>query len=183
MNKLDQAIRFAAKAHSTQHRKGTDIPYITHPFAVGMILLKASCTEEEIIAGILHDTLEDTDVTEEDILKHFGSRVLTIVKGCSEPDKEASWEERKKHTLEFLKGASYSIRQVTCADKLHNLRSIKLDLENLGEQAWDRFKRGRDSQKWYYTGIVDSLGYAGSFPLLDELQNEVAEVFGLTVDN
>jgi (p)ppGpp synthase/HD superfamily hydrolase len=183
MNLIDTAIEFAAKAHSSQCRKGTDIPYISHPYAVGMILQKAGCKEEVIAAGILHDTLEDTDTTEEELLHHFGEKVLMIVKGCSEPDKGASWEARKKHTLEYIKNASLSIRQVACADKLHNLRTIKRDLENSGEKAWDKFNRGVEKQKWYYTEIVKSLEYAGRFALLDELQDEVEEVFGTAHKN
>jgi hypothetical protein len=183
MSLMDQAIEFAAHKHRHQQRKGTDIPYISHPYAVGMILLKAKCKEEVIIAGILHDTLEDTDTTEEEILNHFGPIVLDLVKGSSEPDKEASWEERKKHTHEYLKQAPLSIRQVACADKLHNLRSIKRNVEELGEKAWERFNRGRDSQEWYYTEIVESLGYTGRFPLLDLLQDEVESVFGGTLEN
>lgn len=178
MDLVDQAIEFAAKAHRNQYRKETDIPYISHPVGVGMILQKAGCNEEEIIAGILHDTLEDTETTENDILNNFGQEVLNIVKGCSEPDKEASWENRKKHTIEYLKSAPLSIRQVACADKLHNLRSIKRDLSNIGEPAWDRFKRGREMQEWYYTEIVESLGHKGHFPLLDLLKKEVEDVFG-----
>lgn len=178
MNLIDDAIEFAAKAHCNQYRKGTDIPYISHPFGVGMILQKAGCKDELIIAGILHDTLEDTDTTEDDILKNFGQEVLDIVKGCSEPDKGASWEDRKKHTIEYLKNAPLSIRQVACADKLHNLRSIKRDLTNIGEAAWDRFKRGREQQQWYYTEIVQSLGHKSHFQLLDLLKKEVENVFG-----
>jgi (p)ppGpp synthase/HD superfamily hydrolase len=183
MNKLDQAIEFAAKAHRSQYRKGTDIPYISHPYGVGMLLLMAGCKEEVIIAGILHDTLEDTDTTEQDILNHFGPEVLMIVKGCTEPNKEESWEVRKKHTHEFLMNAPLSIRQVACADKIHNLRSIKADLEFLGEKAWDKFKRGREQQQWYYTEIVGSLGYLSTFPLLDDLRNEVEEVFTSPLEN
>jgi hypothetical protein len=183
MSLMDQAIEFAAHKHRHQQRKGTDIPYISHPYGVGMILLKAKCKEEVIIAGILHDTLEDTDTTEEEILNQFGQNVLDLVKGCSEPDKGASWEERKKHTHEFLKQAPLSIRQVACADKLHNLRSIKRNLEELGEKAWERFNRGRDSQEWYYTEIVESLGYTSRFPLLDLLQDEVEAVFGGSLEN
>jgi hypothetical protein len=183
LNKIDQTIEFAAKAHFTQFRKGTDIPYISHPFGVGLILQKAGCKEELIIAGILHDTLEDTDTTEKDLEDKFGKKVLDIVKGCSEPDKTLSWEERKKHTIDYLKTASLSIRQVACADKLHNLRSIKRDLKDVGEEAWVRFKRGRSSQEWYYTEIVESLGYKSRFRLLDLLQDEVEELFGSPLEN
>ncbi|MFP7299001.1 HD domain-containing protein [Neobacillus niacini] len=178
MNKLDQAIEFTAKAHRSQYRKGTDIPYISHPYGVGMILMKANCKEEVIIAGILHDTLEDTETTEQEILDLFGPEVLMIVQGCTEPNKDESWEVRKKHTHEFLKGAALSIREAACADKIHNLRSIKVDLQTMGEKAWDKFKRGREQQKWYYTGIVESLGHSGNFPLLAVLRTEVEEVFG-----
>ncbi|WP_248928635.1 HD domain-containing protein [Paenibacillus hamazuiensis] len=175
---IDRAIEFAAKAHEKQRRKGTDIPYISHPFAVGMLLVEAGCSEEVVAAGLLHDTLEDTEVTEEELEAHFGPRVLEIVRGCSEPDKSAPWEERKRHTLEFLQTAPLAVRQVACADKLHNLRTIRRDLEQMGEKAWDKFKRGRDSQKWYYEGIVDSLGHGAGFPLLEALRAEVARVFG-----
>jgi hypothetical protein len=82
-----------------------------------------------------------------------------------------------------LKHASLSIRQVACADKIHNLRSIKRDLETLGERAWDKFKRGRKQQKWYYTEIVGSLGYSSTFPLLDVLRDEVEEVFTSSLEN
>lgn len=183
MNLIDQAIEFAAKAHRGQKRKGTKIPYISHPFAVGMILQQAGCEEEVVIAGILHDTLEDTKATEEDLLTLFGPVVLEIVKGCSEPDKGASWEERKQHTLDFLKDASLSIRLVACADKLHNIRSINNDLATFGDEAWARFKRGSDSQRWYYMGLVESLGYTDRFPLLNQLQDEVEAVFGQSLEN
>lgn len=175
---IEKAIEFAAYAHRNQTRKGTEIPYISHPYAVGMILLKAGCKEEVVAAGILHDTLEDTETTDEQLLELFGSVVFEIVMGCSEPDKGATWEERKQHTLEALKTSNLAIRQVTCADKLHNIRSIRRDLEQYGEETWKRFKRGRESQEWYYTGLIESLGYASRFPLLDELQDEIEQVFG-----
>ncbi len=183
MTLIDKAIEFAAVAHREQRRKGTEIPYISHPYAVGMILQRAGCSEEVVAAGILHDTLEDTDTTEEDLLAFFGSKVLEIVKGCSEPDKGASWEERKQHTLDELKHATVAIRQTSCADKLHNIRSIKRDLKQYGEEAWSGFKRGRDSQEWYYKGLVESLGYKSRFKLLEELEDEVEEVFGPSLDN
>lgn len=177
-SKLDLAIEFAAYAHRDQKRKGTDIPYISHPYAVGSILMQAGCSEEVVVAGVLHDTLEDTETTEAELLALFGPEVLEIVKGCSEPDKGATWEERKQHTLDELKYASLSIRLVACADKLHNIRSIKRDLVKYREDAWTRFKRGRESQQWYYTGLVESLGYASEFTILEKLREAVVEVFG-----
>ncbi len=132
MEIVEKALQVASKAHRKQCRKNTDIPYITHPVAVGMILLKAGYNDELIAAGFLHDTVEDTDITLEDIRREFGTKIAEIVAGCSEPDKSLSWIDRKEHTLEFLKTASEDIRAVACADKLHNIQSIIRDYE----QSW-----------------------------------------------
>ncbi|MDR9855775.1 HD domain-containing protein [Paenibacillus sp. VCA1] len=177
MNRIDCAIEFAAYAHRHQFRKGSQIPYISHPFGVAMILLEAKCKEEVVMAGLLHDTLEDTDTTDEDLRSRFGEEVLRLVQGASEPDKSLSWEERKEHTLEFLKSADLSTRQLSCADKLHNLRSVRRDFAVLGDEVWNKFKRGYDKQKWYYVNLVESLGYASRFPLLDTFQSEVESFF------
>jgi len=174
---LDAAIEFAAGAHQNQRRKGSGIPYISHPYGVGMILLAAGCREEVVIAGLLHDTLEDTDTTEEDIRRRFGEEVLRLVKGASEPDKSLSWEARKAHTLEFVKTADLPSRLVICADKLHNLRSIRRDVETIGDGIWNKFKRGYAQQKWYYTSMAENLGHASRFPLLDTFRAETAAFF------
>jgi (p)ppGpp synthase/HD superfamily hydrolase len=156
-DRIDFALEVAAKAHYDQKRKGTDTPYITHPVAVAMILLRAGCPDDLIIAGLLHDTVEDANIPPDYIRDNFGEKVASIVAGCSEPGKSLSWEERKNHTLEYLKTASMDVRIVTCADKLSNIRSIASDYRMEGEAIWDRFKRGREKQAWYYKGIVESL--------------------------
>ncbi|NQT45887.1 MAG: HD domain-containing protein [Candidatus Omnitrophica bacterium] len=156
MEKIIEAVEFATKAHMKQVRKGTDLPYILHPIGVGKILIQNKCPEECIIAGILHDVLEDTSVTFEELSGKFGERVADIVKGASEPDKSDSWENRKKHTIEFLKTASDEIRMVSCADKLDNIRSILNDYNKEGEKLWGRFRRGKEEQLWYYSSLVES---------------------------
>jgi (p)ppGpp synthase/HD superfamily hydrolase len=178
MDKVEKALQFASKAHLDQYRKNTVIPYISHPVAVGMILMKAGYSEDLITAGLLHDTVEDTDITLDNIQHEFGAKVAEIVAGCSEPDKSLSWKERKEHTLEFLKTASEDIRAVACADKLHNIRSIIRDYEELGDEVWTRFNAGKEQQKWYYTNIVKSLGFQSAFPLVNVLQVEVNRLFG-----
>ena len=124
---INLAIEVAVKAHQNQVRKGTDIPYITHPLAVGIILAKAGCSDEVIIAGILHDTVEDTSITLDDLRDTFGEKVSMIVKCASEPDKSLKWEERKSHTQDFLKGAPREVKFVALADKLNNIRAIASD--------------------------------------------------------
>jgi (p)ppGpp synthase/HD superfamily hydrolase len=178
MNLLNRAIEWSAVAHADQMRKGTSVPYITHPFAVGMLLAREGYSEEVIAAGILHDTLEDTSTTEEQLRELFGERVTAIVIGCSEPNKADSWENRKKHTLQYLESAPDEIRYVACADKLHNIRSMIEDHKKLGDNMWSKFKRGREQQEWYYRGLVDSLSQGSSFSLLAQLGDEVEHLFG-----
>jgi (p)ppGpp synthase/HD superfamily hydrolase len=177
MDLVEKALQVAAKAHDHQYRKKSTIPYITHPVGVGMILMKAGYDEELIAAGILHDTVEDTPLTLEDIEGIFGLKIAKIVEGCSEPDKTMPWEDRKNHTIEYLKTAPLEIRVVVCADKLHNIRSINDDYENIGEEVWTKFKRGKDQQKWYYTNVLASLGLQSSFDLLGELKTEMNRLF------
>ncbi|MCQ6281901.1 HD domain-containing protein [Bacillus sp. EB600] len=177
MDVIEKALMMASQAHENQYRKKTKIPYITHPVAVGMILMKAGYGDDLVAAGILHDTVEDTPLTLADIEESFGPKIAKIVEGCSEPDKSLPWEERKNHTIEFLKTAPLETRAVVSADKLHNIRSIIDDYEQQGEEVWNKFKRGRDQQKWYYTKVLESLGFQSHFQLLDKLKIEVDRLF------
>ena len=178
---IDLALEIAAKAHLKQLRKGTDIPYITHPVSVGFILTAAGCEEELVAAGLLHDTVEDASISLEFIKEKFGERVAEIVKGCSEPDKSMPWEERKQHTIEALKSFPDDVRTVTCADKLQNIRSILRDYQKHGDEIWKRFNKGKTFQKSYYTGLVESLGEkygTKKIKFYDQFKNCVEEVFG-----
>jgi len=162
-----EAILFAADAHSGQYRKGTNIPYISHLINVMKILCQNNCTEEVILAGILHDVVEDTPVTIEDVEAIFGREVAFLVRGATEVQKlvkirkvsdEVSWKERKQHTLDFLtKDATHDQLLVSSADKLDNLRAIREDEGTMGEELWKRFNAGKEDQKWYYTAIAEAL--------------------------
>lgn len=177
---IDLALEVAAVAHRDQVRKGTDVPYISHPAAVGVMLTEAGCDEEVVAAGILHDTVEDTPVTLGDVRRLFGGRVAAIVEGCSEPDKGAPWEERKIHTLEHLRTAPWEVRTVSCADKLHNARTMLAEYERQGEALWSRFKRGRAEQEWYYRGLVEVLcdvQTGREIPFCDEFRDVVDRLF------
>lgn len=179
LDRLNRAIQFATTAHEGQYRKNTTMPYITHPFMVGTLLAEAGCAPKLIMAGYLHDILEDTAVTENEILENFGEEVLELVKGSSEPNRALSWEERKKHTIKFLLStATEEICMVACADKLHNVRSIVLDYVIHHDAIWSRFNRGKEQQAWYYTSLVDVLTKRiPDFPLLTLLEVEVNKLF------
>ena len=155
-NQVEEAIEVAAEAHQGQYRKGTRTPYITHPYAVGLILMEVGCTEAVIIGGILHDTVEDTDLTLEFIRERFGDSIAAIVDGCSE-NKALRWRARKTERIEALRTASPEVCTVTCADKLHNLRTIISEYDVIGDAVWERFHGGVEDQAWYYRSILGAI--------------------------
>ena len=151
--KIHEAIEFATLKHAKQKRKGTEIPYIVHPMEVMQILTENGCAEDLIIAGILHDTLEDTDTKPEEIKEKFGENVLRLVLGESE-DKSKSWEERKQATVDHLAACPRDEAVCCLADKLSNLRSIYSDRKKIGEKVWERFRREKSKIEWYYASIA-----------------------------
>lgn len=175
---IHKAIEVATKAHRFQLRKGTDIPYIVHPFEVSVILAEAGAGQEVICAGILHDTVEDTDITLNDIRREFGERVSTLVEGRTE-DKYLSWEERKQHTICQLKASTdLDERLLLCADKLSNIRSMAADYHEIGDDLWTRFRRGREKQAWYYGEILNGLGTIKEYSMYQELKRIYQNIFG-----
>ena len=181
--KLHLAIVTAARAHQHQYRKDNHTPYFTHLVGVAMILDRYHSPENWVIAGLLHDTLEDTDITEDFIEEKFGNEVKEIVVGCTEPQhREKYWLERKEHTIEYLRTAPFSVKVVTCADKVHNLLTIVNDLPVYGERLWQLFHAGKDQQRWYYQAVSDSLqanlAEHEQHDIFTEYQTIVEKVFG-----
>ena len=174
--KIHNAIYFAALKHQNQKRKGTDIPYIVHPMEVMQILIENRCSEDVIIAGILHDTLEDTDTKPEEIEKEFGRDILNLVKTESE-DKSKSWKERKQHTIDCLKTDSLETKLICCADKLSNIRSMYADLKVTGNELWKRFNADKKQIAWYYNSLVENLSELKDYNMYSELKETVNAVF------
>ncbi|WP_283153818.1 HD domain-containing protein [Guptibacillus hwajinpoensis] len=182
MKIIEKAVEIAALAHDGQYRKESTLPYLSHPITVGFYLMESGASEETIAAGILHDVIEDTSITYEMLKEEFGQVVANLVAACSEPDKQLEWEKRKEHTIEKVKQAPFSVKQITCADKLHNLTTIKKDYDQVGEQIWQRFNRGREKQKWYYESIYNSLleglsPHEAHFPLFSRLKTTIEDMF------
>jgi (p)ppGpp synthase/HD superfamily hydrolase len=177
-----KAIEFAARAHAGQYRKGTNIPYLVHPLGVAKILIEHSCPDHIVIAGILHDTIEDTPVTLDEIKQTFGWSIADLVEAASEPDKSDTWENRKNHTIGMLKTLSREATVLVLADKLDNIRAIREDYERDGEDLWSRFNRPKEQQKWYYENLVRVFAARlideNSLPLVDLFRHEVSKVFG-----
>jgi len=163
MNKLEQAITFAVRCHAGQMRKGTDMPYIVHPLATMDILRSMQADTDLLIAGLLHDTIEDTGTTREEIAGLFGEDVAALVAGHSE-DKSLSWKERKTLAINELYHAPLRLKMLVMADKTANLRDIAADYARLGEPFWERFHAPRSQLAWYYSAGLDALADLQSIP-------------------
>lgn len=175
---VSKAIVFATKAHEGQFRKATKIPYILHPMECAVIISGMTTDEEMIAAALLHDTVEDCDVTIEDIRREFGSRVAQFVARESE-DKSKSWQERKQTTIDQLSSHTKEECMLVLADKLSNIRSIARDYKELGEALWDRFHEKRKERiGWYYKSIAGKLTCLSDYEQYAEYCRLVEQIFG-----
>ena len=178
--RFNDAFLYAAQLHSEQARKVGGEPYLAHLLGVASIVLDYGGNEDEAIAAVLHDSIEDQGgkAVGEEILRRFGLAVAEIVEGCTDADTipKPPWQERKEAYLARLEHASPSIRLVVAADKLHNARSLSRDLRRRGEEIWKLFKGGREKTLWYYCRVVEILRHAGTTPLVEELDRAVAEL-------
>lgn len=175
---LERALRWAAVCHHGQVRKGSGVPYVEHVLGVAMILDRLGFEEDVVIAGLLHDVVEDTEATGDDICARFGRAVADLVAHCSEckldeKGQKRPWIDRKRDHLAALTDAPVTARAVLLADKLHNLVSIACDLRD-GVAVWDLFNAPRADVLWYYRTAIDRFG-AGD-PRLDALAGQCREV-------
>lgn len=156
---IERAFRIAAKAHRHHHRKGSDLPYITHPAHAAMILLRAGISDDEILAAaLLHDVVEDTDHTLAALAAEFPPKVVQLVAALTErkldhDGRHRSWQERKEEQLRHIASEPWEARAIVLADKLHNLSSMLVDLDN-GEDIWPRFNAPREGILWYHQAMI-----------------------------
>jgi len=184
--RFTEAFLYAAEKHATQTRKRTDVPYISHLMAVAALVLEAGGGEDEAVAALLHDVVEDCGGMPvlEEVRRRFGNRVADIVQGCTDaytiPKPE--WKKRKLDYLDTLRRAGDDVRLVSAADKLHNIRTILADYRREGDAVWDRFSGRRDGTLWYYRAVLDVLREGTPNRLIDELQRVVTELEALTTN-
>ena len=177
--RVDEALGFVADAFRHRVRKGTGIPYLTHLLAVMVIVAEHGGDEEQMLAALLHDYLEDIEgASSEEVEKRFGSRVARFVEALSDSSEHPKppWEARKKAYLEKLAAEPAELKLVSAADKLHNARSLVRDYELVGEDLWSRFTADRDQTLWYYESVCQALGSGWQHPLLEELRGTVLEL-------
>jgi (p)ppGpp synthase/HD superfamily hydrolase len=180
--RFDEALAFAARAHSAvgQSRKGTAFPYVVHPIRVADILDRFGLGEDVVVAGFLHDTIEDTAVTAVQVEAEFGPRVRQLVEAVSEPDKGARWKLRKQLTIDHLAAEDdHDILALTAADKLDNVRSTSDMLLRFSEpEVWGHFSAPQAEQHWYYRSIAAILRRKDpDSSLFHALDDETRELF------
>jgi (p)ppGpp synthase/HD superfamily hydrolase len=172
--RLADALAFAVRAHGSQTRKGGDVPYVSHLLAVAALVLEAGGDEDMAIAGLLHDSLEDTPTTSAEIEAAFGRRVAAIVEGCTDTQEKPKplWRPRKERYLAHLRAPETpaDVLVVSRADKLHNAQSMLRDVRHVGAGFWSRFNAGVDEQLWYLGELVDIFAERLPGPMTDELR-------------
>jgi len=178
-----EAFEMAFHLHNQQLRKESKIPYIAHLMAVSSLVLENGGNENQAIAGLLHDAVEDQGGwdTLKDIKDKFGEEVATLVDGCTDAytNPKSPWKERKAAYLVKMKTAPDSVILVSLADKVHNARSILLDLQDSGDQIWEKFNGGKAGTLWYYQSLANIFDSA-PYPLLKhQLRDLVEEIITL----
>lgn len=179
-DRYDRALVYCRHVHAKQVRKGTTIPYMAHLMSVSALVLEDGGDEDEAIAGLLHDTVEDQGGKERlaDVRREFGVRVADIVDGCTDTDFDPKppWRPRKESYVWHLRGATPSVLRVSLADKLHNARAIVLDYRSIGDRVFERFNAGKADQLWYYTAVLGAFKSQSASPLVGELERVVTEL-------
>lgn len=178
---FSHALSYAAWLHNGQVRKGSNTPYISHLLAVAALVIEDGGDEEEAIAALLHDALEDQPelTSAAEIQKRFGRRVRELVEGCTDTPAgwaggvKPAWRERKEAYLAHLRTSPSNLR-ISLADKLHNAGCILRDMEQVGDAVWERFAGGKDGTLWYYAELASAFRVAGcSGHMMNELERIV----------
>lgn len=182
-SRFTDALIFATNLHSKQVRRGSNVPYISHLLGVCSLVIEYGGNENEAIAALLHDAIEDQGGAKirEEIRTRFGDIVTNIVDGCTDSDvnPKPPWKERKLAYLEHLKTASPSVKLVSAADKLYNASSIIKDYRLIGDELWSRFHGKKDGTLWYYRSLADAFLIGEINPLITELNRVVSELENL----
>ncbi|MBW4565950.1 MAG: HD domain-containing protein [Mojavia pulchra JT2-VF2] len=178
--KFEEALVYATRLHVNQTRKISGVPYVAHLLSVAALVLEAGGTEEEAIAALLHDAIEDQGgtSTREEIRQRFGEAVVAIVDGCTECDTypKPPWLERKNRYLENLRHASPSVRLVSLADKLHNARSLLADFRQHGSNIWQQFKTGKEGTLWFYQQLQQVYSATGCDFMTQEFSRVIQQL-------
>lgn len=178
---LDRAIGFAVRAHAGTERRGKGYPYIVHPLEAMAIVATMTSDQELLAAAVLHDTVEDTDVTMEQISAEFGERVAALVMADTSPlknEKECSWHVRKQAAIDRIANASHDAKIVALGDKLSNMRTIARDYAVQGDSVWSLFRTSdRAEHEWHYRALAQALSELSDTFAYKEFEKLIIQVF------
>lgn len=187
-SRFTSAIDYARQLH-IERRKGTDIPYMAHLLGVAALVMAEAghaaipVTEDMVIAALLHDTVEDHGgmVRLEDVSQNFGAHVAQMVEGLTDSfagdsGSKEPWRQRKEAYISHLRGESAEVQLISAADKLYNAKAILDDYRAIGAKIWERFKRDRDDQLWYFNALIEVFKASGGSRTVDELERVIAEL-------
>jgi len=178
--RFDRAVTWALRDFRAIIRKGSGVPYVTHLFAVTALVGEHGGDEDQLIAAMLHDWLEDIEGASSEALEdEFGPRVRAIVEALSDViaiRPKPPWKDRKDAFLVRIRAEEPDVKLVCAADKLHNAQTLLRDLRSVGMSTLDRFNGGREGTLWYHSAVVPALAEGWSHPLLDELSATVTAI-------
>lgn len=182
---FDKAAHFAINAHANTERRGKGFPYVIHVFEAAEIVATISADQELLAAAALHDTVEDTDITVDQIREEFGQRIADLVASESEESvsgvsETESWRERKQAAIDRLAKSSHDAKIVALGDKLSNMRAIARDYAEIGDKLWSRFHapNGISDHEWHYRGLAQSLSELSDTFAYKEFISLIDQVFG-----
>lgn len=181
---FDRATRFAVEAHAGTERRGKGFPYIIHPMEAAAIVATITPDPEILAAAILHDVVEDTDCTVDELRREFGDRIAELVASESEDpmadlSEEASWHARKQAAIDRLAQAPHDAKIVAMGDKLSNMRAIARDYAMQGDSLWNLFNtKDPKEHEWHYRGLAASLRELCDTFAYKEFQQLIGQVFG-----
>lgn len=184
-SRFEEALIYASRLHARQRRKASGTPYVAHLLGVAALVIQDGGDEDEAIAALLHDAIEDQggDTTRQEIRRRFGEKVTSIVDGCTDAETmpKPPWRERKERFIKSLDQASPEVLRVATADKLYNARSVLSAFRKDGETLWRQFNGGRDGTLWYYRAVTKALQEKGSGQLVEDLDRAVTELEALVM--
>ncbi len=179
-SRFDAALQYASDVHRRQIRGGSHVPYVAHLLGVAALVLEEGGDEDEAIAALLHDAVEDQGGRRRlaDIRRRFGERVARIVEACSDSHTipKPPWRERKEKYLARIRHEPADVRRVSLADKLYNARSILADYRHVGDTVWKRFTGGKQGTLWYYRELVKAFREVGPHLMAEELGRVVTQL-------
>jgi (p)ppGpp synthase/HD superfamily hydrolase len=167
MTLIEKADQLAARAHEGQMRKDGNVPYIMHPRAVAAILKAYGFSDTVVAAALVHDTVEDTSVTIDDVRRELGDDVARLVEPVTHDD-TLSWEEKKQKYIDTVRAASVEVKAISTADKIHNAQSFISGYEAQGKEMWSHFNRPREKKLWFEEAMLKMLQETWHHPLVDE---------------